>query len=202
MIIRRYFPTAAADVAAIARGAAATPLTAPTPCAEFDLRTLINHFIGTTDALARVGRRHALNPDDPYGARNDATAGDWPAALASNLSELAAVWSAEPTWNGAVDMGGNELPAVLIGEMSMAEVLLHGWDLAAATGQRLSVPDDAASELLRHITDTAEWGRSMGAYGPVVVDAAAARGPFGRALATAGRAPRWTPNGAAACAAC
>jgi uncharacterized protein (TIGR03086 family) len=193
MIIRDYFPTATQDVAAIARGASGTPLTAPTPCREFDLRHLIDHLIGTTGGLTRLGRREPLDPNDPYGSRTDATSGDWPAVLAGNLAALADAWSTDRAWEGTVDVGGSELPAAMIGEMSMAEVLLHGWDLAAASGQRPAVPDDVARELLRHIDETAEWGRSMGAYGDrVELDDGAAAGPFEHALAAAGRDPAWT----------
>ncbi len=199
MIIRDYFPTAAQDVITIAHGATRTPLTAPTPCAEFDLRHLIDHLIGTTGGLTRLGRREPLDPDDPYGSRTDATGGDWLAVLAGNLTALADAWSTDGAWDGTVDMGGSALPATMIGEMSMAEVLLHGWDLASAAGHRLAVPDDVAGELLRHIEQTAEWGRSMGAYGePVRLDEQTAAGPFGRALAAAGRDPHWSRRAATA----
>jgi hypothetical protein len=83
MILRDYFPTAAKEVGEIARAAASADLTAPTPCTDFDLRTLINHVIGTTGALAAVGRREELDADDPYGAANDATDGDWVGRLRS-----------------------------------------------------------------------------------------------------------------------
>ncbi len=193
MIIRDYFPTAAKEVGEIARGAASADLTAPTPCTDFDLKTLINHVIGTTGALAAVGRREELDADDPYGARNDATGGDWAALLDKRVTALAGVWSKEKAWDGTVSMAGQEMPATLIAEMSLAEMLLHGWDLARATGQQLTVPDDVGGELLRHIDETAEWGRSMGAYGPQFAVREQARATaFERALAAAGRDPAWT----------
>ena len=192
MIIRDYFPTAAKEVGEIARGAAPADLTAPTPCADFDLKTLINHVIGTTGALALVGRRAQLDPEDPYGARNDATGGDWAGQLAARTAALADVWSRPEAWDGTVSMAGQELPATLMGELSMAEMLLHGWDLARGTGRQLTVPEDVGRELLRHIDETAEWGRSMGAYGPpVAVDGRAGATAFERALAAAGRDPAW-----------
>jgi hypothetical protein len=93
-------------------------------------------------------------------------------------------------------MAGQEMPAALIGEMAMAEMLLHGWDLARATGQQLSVPDDVGGELLRHIDETAQWGRSVGAYGPqVAVEEPSGATAFVRALATSGRNPAWTTGG-------
>jgi uncharacterized protein (TIGR03086 family) len=196
MIIRDFFPTAAKEFGEIARAAAATDLTAPTPCSDFDVRTLVNHVIGTTGALATVGRREPLDPEDPYGAKNDATGGDWAGQLVARATTLAEVWSMPDAWDGTVSMAGQELPATLIGEMSMVEMLLHGWDLARASGQQLTVPDDVGRELLRHIDDTAEWGRSVGAYGPAVaLEGRQGASAFERALAAAGRDPAWQSSG-------
>ena len=192
MIIRDYFPTAAEQMSQIAAGAANADLTASTPCTEFDLRGLVNHVIGTTAALAAVGRREPLDADDPYGAKEDATGGDWAGELTARATALAEAWSTPAAWEGTVSMAGQELPATLIGEMSLAETLLHAWDLAQASGQQLTVPDDVGRELLRHIDETAEWGRSMGAYGPEVTVDQSDRAPaFARALAAAGRNPAW-----------
>ena len=82
------------------------------------------------------------------------------------------------------------MPAPMIGEMALAEMLLHAWDLAAATGQSLVVPDKIGRELRRSIEETAELGRSMGAYG-VEVAVRAQASEFERALAASGRDPRW-----------
>lgn len=190
MIFRESFPTVAGAVIGVVHGAGHIELDAPTPCRDFDLRALINHVTGTTSALARVGRRLPLDADDPYGARLDPSRGDWQHELASNISDLAAVWSKPEAWEGTVDMGGGENPAVMIGEMAVAEILLHGWDLARATGQDLTVPEPLARELLRSVEQTAELGRSMGAYGPVVT-VRADSGAFERALAASGRDPAW-----------
>ena len=112
--------------------------------------------------------------------------------MGDEATALADVWSRQEAWDGTVSMAGQEMPATLIGEMSLAELLLHGWDLARATGQHLIVPEDVGGELLRHVDETAEWGRSMGAYGPrVAIEEPAHATAFERALAAAGRDPAW-----------
>ncbi|MET1008177.1 MAG: TIGR03086 family metal-binding protein [Propionibacteriaceae bacterium] len=193
MSIRDFFPGAAHEVTGVVRRIDTEDLTRPTPCTDFALRELINHFIGTTAALARVGRREALDSEDPYGASQNPSAGDWQTQLATNLDQLASVWAESQAWEGTVDMGGGDMPATMIGEMALAEILLHGWDLARASDQRLTVSDEVGKELLRSIEETGELGRQMGAYGPeVAVDEKA--GAFERALAASGRDPGWSPN--------
>jgi uncharacterized protein (TIGR03086 family) len=190
MSIRTYLATAAEDVARVVEGADRADLAGPTPCTDFDLRALVNHYVGTTQALARVGQRTPLDPDDPYGSKHDVSRGDWQHQLGTSLRALAEAWSSPAAWEGTVDMGGQAMPAPMIGEMALAEMLLHGWDLASATGQSLVVPDEIGRELRRSIEETAELGRSMGAYGDEVTTGADAS-EFERALAASGRDPGW-----------
>jgi len=137
-----------------------------------------------------VGERQPLDPEDPYGARQDPSRGDWRRVLADNVVAVRQAWSQPAAWEGTVTMGQQQMPAPMIGEMALAEMLLHGWDLARATGQSLHVPDRVASELRRSIEETAEFGRSMGAYGDEVPVSDTA-GEFDRALGASGRDPRW-----------
>lgn len=190
MTIRDLFPAAADQVVGIVKRADSGDLTKPTPCTDFDLKTLVNHFIGTTGALVMVARRVPMDPDDPYGSQKDSTQGDWQATLASNIDDLSRSWADPQAWEGSVDMGGGNMPATMIGEMALAETLLHGWDLARATGQQLTVSDNLGSELRRSIEETAELGRTVGAYGEAV-DVGEAASEFERALAASGRDPRW-----------
>lgn len=190
MTIRDLFPTAAAEVVKVVSGADISDLSAATPCTDFDLHHLVNHFVGTTHALARVGDREALDPDDPYGSKLDPASGDWRSRLAVNVESVAKSWGRPEAWEGTVELGGPAMPASMIGEMSLAEILLHGWDLARATGQQLVIDDEMGRELRRSIEETAEMGRSAGAYG-AEVPARADAGEFERALAASGRDPQW-----------
>ena len=190
MIIREYFPIVGHEVTHIVKGSDGAVLAGSTPCTEFDLRSLINHFVGTTGALATVGRGEDLDADDPYGSKADPSSGDWREALSRNIDELASVWAKEDAWEGQANMGGSEFPSSLVGEMALAEIVLHGWDLARATDQQLVVPDELADLLLDSVERTGELGRSTGAYGPVV-EVGADASPLDRALAASGRDPSW-----------
>ena len=163
-------------------------LAKPTPCAQLDLGALVAHVVGTTTAMSRLGRGEPLDPEDPWGGgRAD---GDWGATLRENLRAIAEGWSREEPWEGTVRAGSTEMPATMVGEMTLIEVAVHGWDLARALGRGVTVPVEVAQEILRAVGSTAELGRQMGAYGPAVPvpdDAPA----FDRALGAAGRDPHW-----------
>ncbi len=183
------FDEACDQVTAVVLRAAGADLTLPTPCG-WDLGTLVNHFAGTTAALARVGARLPLDPDDPWGAGTEVTTADWPERLSTQLADLVSSWSAPEGWQGTVTASGPEMPAIALGEMALAEVVLHGWDLARATHQELQVSPALGAEVFRSVAGSADLGRQMGAYGPAV-EVAADASDLDRALGAAGRDPGW-----------
>jgi hypothetical protein len=94
MNARELMPRAVESVVAVLD---ADDLTAPTPCTDFDVRGLINHFAGTTHWLAQVGKRAPTDPDDPYGTKQDVTTGDWRALLRDRVhSSSSTTRSARP----------------------------------------------------------------------------------------------------------
>lgn len=190
MAVSDLISQACAAVRPVAESAGGSDLGAATPCQEWDLRTLVNHFVGTSGAFARLGRGDGIDPADPWGSKADVTAGDWAGRLADNLAAIGEGWASPQRWEGSVDTGGHEVPMKSLGELGLIEVILHGWDLARTTGQPLDVPTDVAAELLRCVSRTAELGRKMEAYGPAVqVDPGAS--DLDRALGLAGRDPFW-----------
>lgn len=161
-------------------------------CADFSLHALLTHFFGTTTALARVGRRAPLEVDDPYGTQVDWLGERWQKRLAANMRGVAQAGTRQGAWKGTFSMGGQPAPATMIGEMSFAEVLLHGRDISRTIDQQLAVTDEISRELRRLVVETAEMGRSMGAYG-AEVNVADDASAFDQALGAAGRDPHWRP---------
>ena len=181
---------AGAAVAAAVRASAGADLASPTPCGDWDLRTLVRHFVGTSGAFVRAGRDKALDPDDPWGSNAVLDESDWAGQLADRVEAASQAWSRPEAWTGSVD--GAQMPAQAIGEMGLIELLLHGWDVARAGHQDLTVSAELGAELLRCLEPTLEQGRQFEVYGPPVSvppDAA----PFDRALGLAGRDPAWRP---------
>jgi uncharacterized protein (TIGR03086 family) len=181
---------AGAAVAAAVRASAGADLASPTPCGDWDLRTLVRHFVGTSGAFVRAGRDKALDPDDPWGSNAVLDESDWAGQLADRVEAAGQAWSRPEAWTGSVD--GAQMPAQAVGELALLELLLHGWDVARAGHQDLDVSAELGVELLRCLEPTLEQGRQFEVYGaPVSVTPDAA--PFDRALGLAGRDPAWRP---------
>ena len=92
------------------------------------------------------------------------------------------------------EAGGVTRPASAMGLVALNEVTVHGWDLAAGTGQEYR-PDPASVqaclEMIGDRTDATD--EPEGLFGPVVPVPDDAP-PFDRLLGQTGRDPGWTPG--------
>ena len=186
----RMMPDAGATVASAVRAVAAADLAGPTPCGDWDLRTLVRHFTGTSSAFVLAGRTGALDTDDPWGSNVVLDEADWAGQLASQVEAAGRAWSRPEAWTGSVERA--PLPTPALGELGLVELMLHGWDVARAGGQSLTVSDALGADLLRCLEPTLDQGRQFGVYGPPVsvVENSSA---FVRALGLSGRDPDWRP---------
>ena len=113
--------------------AAATKLSTPTDCDGWDVRTLIDHMIETQrffTASAR-GEDPALPRPTPPPAIGDDPVGVYDAVRADTIRTFS-----QP---GTLEKTGPSLG------IAFTDQLIHGWDLANATGQDPTMPDDLAS---------------------------------------------------------
>ncbi|MFF7995563.1 TIGR03086 family metal-binding protein [Kitasatospora xanthocidica] len=177
----------AADVAAAVP--AGHPLDAPTPCTDFDTRALVNHWVlYTSHGLEHRARRAEL-PQELI--ERDFTAdAEWRSAYAAQLDRAVAAWAEPAAWEGDVDLGGSPVPAVGIARMLILELLLHGWDVARATGGEIEVDEELASVALEIVEENAELYRQYAGFAETVAlpdDAST----WDRALAASGRDPHW-----------
>ncbi len=168
-----------------------------TPCASFSVEQLRDHVLGWLQHFATAltdPDRRADRPDpDTYRAAADERApGDVVRAAAAVIgAEVDAGIAGRRVIMSQAAMDGDAVLA-----MALGEYLVHGWDLARATGRDWSVPEGACSAALDFfaamITD--EYRSADGAggfFGPQVAvpdDAAA----LDRLLGFAGRDPHWT----------
>jgi uncharacterized protein (TIGR03086 family) len=194
--LHRYLTDSAAEAARVARGVTSAQLAAATPCTEFDTRTLINHWVlYTSHGLEHRARREPL-PEELR--KRDFTADPgWADAYAAQLDRAVAAWADPMTWEGEVDLGGMAMPAPAIAALILKEMVVHGWDVAKATGQEFHCPEEIATVVLGVVEENAEIYRQyQGFADPVDVPTTAPA--FDRALALSGRDPRWSPVAAPA----
>ena len=182
---------ASAEAARVVGNVPQNALDTPTPCGDWDLRTLLNHTILWTSYSAER-RAHGesvaedlMNKDftaDP-GFRED---------YARQINKAVTAWSAPQAWEGDLNVMGDATPAADVGAMLLMETALHGWDVARATGQQFSVDDTTANALEDIVQAQAELFRKYQGFADAVEPAENATA-FERALTLSGRDPDWKP---------
>ena len=178
-------------ITALAGAVTDDQLNRPTPCGDQDVATVLAHIIGFSvgfrDGAAKVSGPTTSTPPGPM-----ALPDDWREQLPMRVAELAAAWRDPAAWEGESTVGGVTLPAAVHGAFANNELVLHGWDLAVATGQPYDVAAEnlqASWELVSGIPDDPE--ARTGLFGPRVPIADDAP-LLDRTLAYAGRDPCWT----------
>lgn len=181
---------AARRVAALLDGVPDSALDAPTPCADTPVAGLLDHLMGLSEGL----RASAAKEPDQGGPRAAAANLDpgWRTVLPQRLDALVAAWREPAAAEGTTSAGGVEMPATEIAAVTLNELVMHGWDLARATGQRYDADTADVAAILPFLEAFGSPEGVPGLFGPTVAvpdDAPA----FDRALGLGGRDPGWRP---------
>ncbi|GAA1263304.1 MULTISPECIES: TIGR03086 family metal-binding protein [Streptomyces] len=164
-------------------------LEAATPCAEFDVKALVNHLFQVMEQFQRLAAKQ--DSDFTESADRVAEGPDWRERFGEEARKLVAAWSAPGAEEGTT--GAMNMPAATVGSMVLLDLTVHIWDLARATGQEY-VPEGEALAVVERLAGTvaelAPTARSMGVFGEAVPEPAGASA-FERLLAATGRDPRW-----------
>ncbi|SEP28829.1 TIGR03086 family metal-binding protein [Trujillonella endophytica] len=167
-------------------------LPGPTPCAGTPVAGLLDHLDGLALAFALAAQKRPAGGADASAA---ALTPDWRARIPERLAALAEAWREPAAWEGTAEAGGVAMPAPAMAAVAVDEVLVHGWDLAAATGQEYR-PDAGATAAAAEfvIEATGDGPPQEGLFGPPVAVPADAPA-FDRLLGATGRDPAWRPPG-------
>lgn len=160
-------------------------LHAPTPCPDWDVHAVLAHVIGATVGLTATARRQpASAPEgDPVGADPSAT-------FAAVTADSLAAWGVPGALDGMVSLPvGFEVPATVAANISFFDTLVHGWDIAKATGQDAELDPQLAEAALGvcGLIVTDDLRPLVGFAPPVEVGADAS--PTDRLVAFLGRQP-------------
>jgi len=167
---------------------------ASTPCAEWDVRALVNHVVGELlwlppllegKTIAEVGSQF---DGDVLGDDPGAT---WKMAAAAAQSAAAKPGAQERTVHLSFgDFPGSEY----LGQVT-TDLTIHSWDLARAVG----ADDRCDPALIEFVTEflapQIEMWRNPGIFA-TPVNAGADANRQDQLIASTGRAPDWTPGGA------
>ncbi|MFE8914667.1 TIGR03086 family metal-binding protein [Streptomyces globisporus] len=188
--IGELLETAAGRALPVVRGIDDGQLAARTPCAEYDVRALLNHlFLVVVNFQALAARE-----DVDFGREPEFVTGDWRGRFGDETARLVKAWSVPGVEEGTTGQMG--LPARTVGLMVLGDLTVHAWDLARATGTDFVPEPSVLDEVGPGLAAMAPQAREMKVFGepfPVPESATA----FERLLAVTGRDPGWTPGGTA-----
>jgi uncharacterized protein (TIGR03086 family) len=161
----------------------------PTPCGEWDLRTLLLHVADSADGLSGLAATGELVlPAPPRSDRPDAATLDAVAVAQHRTHHLLATVTASDAPGD--DRAGRVAAAARGGAIELA---VHGWDVATACGSGRRMPPGLAAAVLETATSLVDDGSRPPAFGPSVpVPATAA--PEDRLVAFLGRHPVAGPH--------
>lgn len=180
-------------VSRLVAGVADSELAGPTPCPEYAVADLLDHIRGLAMAFRDAARKD-LGPttDTAPAPAGPSLPAAWREDLPLLLGELAEAWKDPSAWTGTTRAGGVDLPGEIAGAVAVDELLIHGWDLARATGQEY-VPDEAALRAAHaFLLAAAQEERGEGGIFAPVVPVPDDAPLLDRAVGLSGRDPGWT----------
>jgi uncharacterized protein (TIGR03086 family) len=135
---------------------ASTKLDAGTPCDEWDVRTLMDHMLDTQRYFVGSARGEDVSPPSPNPPKllGDDPVAEFQRARAETLRTFG-----KP---GVLEKTG---PALGI---ALSDQLVHGWDLAKATQQDTTMPDDLAQAAYDTIHGRLTDEQRQGAFKPEI----------------------------------
>jgi uncharacterized protein (TIGR03086 family) len=183
---------AADQMAAIVINISEEQLADPTPCDRVSVADMLTHVHGLSiafrDAAAKISGPTTSSPASADGAQ---LPGDWRYSIQARLAELAEAWRVPEAWQGETMAGGLTMPGEVTGLVVNNELVLHGWDLARATGQPYEVHPANLEASWQFVVNTPDDPKAReGLFGPrlPIADDAPL---LDRTLAYAGRDPNW-----------
>jgi len=171
-------------------------LRAPTPCRGTTVADLLDHLDGLCLAFTAAAAKDQAAASQPPSADGARLGPDWRTRISGRLARLASAWQDETAWAGLTRAGGVDLPGEVAGQVAINEVVVHGWDIAAATRHGYACEAEliqAAYAFVRAAVAQNPDG-SPGLFGPPVSvpDSAPL---LDRLIGLTGRDPAWQPGG-------
>lgn len=192
---------AAVEMTRLVNGVRDDQLGDPTPCERYSLGDLLQHVRGLAEAFTLAGRKEqpAGGSKPPPEGVASLLPGDWREETTDWLGQLVDTWSDPSAWEGTAWIAGFEAPASAVGITAANELVVHGWDVARASGQHLVVDDVAlapAREFVAMMSGPGSEEARGDAFGPAV-PVPVGGSALDEVIAGNGRNPAWSARGRA-----
>ena len=195
MDLRGLDRQAAEATSRIVAGVPDEALGRPTPCAEWDLAALLRHMTANNHGFADAAEGRQADPDVWTGPPPGA---DWQAAYQESALRVAKAFADDAVLDRTVEvLGYGTMPGSRAIGMHFIDYLVHGWDVARAVGQHVTLDEESCRTVLTMGQGWPDipriWGGPDAPWGNRV--AVADDAPVAdRMLGFLGRSPDW-PGG-------
>lgn len=165
----------------VVAGVAPEEWPAPTPCLGWTVRDVANHLVGGNDLFARIlaGEQLPAREELVAAGRTDRLGDDPLGAYRASARELLAAFRGEGVLEQTFSVPVGAVPGIAALHLRIVEALVHGWDIARATGRPVRFPEELAEAALEFTRRTL----------PAVPAAPPGKGPFGPPRPVADDAP-------------
>jgi uncharacterized protein (TIGR03086 family) len=122
-------------------------LSCPTPCAAWDVGTLLGHMNDSVETLlegvatGRISRRSVAHAADP-------AAGGLVATFRNRVGKLVAAFKDVGSQTRVIVIGDRLLSGRVAATVAAIEIAVHGWDIARACGCHRPIPSALATGIL------------------------------------------------------
>ena len=187
---------AAHEMARLVNGVRDDQLTDATPCPDYALGDLLHHVRVLAEAFTVAARKEQPAGGSQPPPQGDASLlpDDWRGETAEWLDRLVEAWADPAAWEGTTWIAGFEAPSSAVGITAANELVAHGWDVACASGQGISLDESSlapAKEFVAMMSGPGSDEARGDAFGPALPVPDGASG-LDEVIAGNGRDPTWS----------
>ena len=127
----------------------------PTPCTGWSVRDVVNHLVAGNRLFVQVlgGAQLPAREELIAASRTDQLGEDAAAAYREAATALADAFRADGALERMVAVPAGTVPGIAALHLRTVEAMVHGWDVARATGRPLGFPDGLVERELAFTRD-------------------------------------------------
>lgn len=138
----------------------------PTPCAELDVRALLNHLVAGNYRYVNIAHGE---PAEPVPLTGDFVHGDALTPYRKSAAAVSQAWAEPILLERTVHLPFGAVPGAVALGVHTVEAIVHGWDLARATGQPTELDPDLCAVAWQNAKNIDDSFRGPGRpFGPAV----------------------------------